>query len=102
MRGIGVPAISCPHTNLNIIPQKFLLSGVTLDSAGAILGSCTVQVFRTADSVLVGQTISDATTGAWTVEVSGSPGATFFANFYKVGSPDVFATTLNSLVGTAT
>lgn len=104
MIGIGVPRMTAQRS---AIPQtqQFLLTGVTLDVAGAILGSCRVCVFRSGAPgmacVYVGETISNSV-GAWELEVSGDPTATYFANFYKTGSPDVFSTTVNTLVGTVT
>lgn len=80
-----------------IVLTRFLLSGLTLDSAGAVLGNCTVLVFETATNVFRASTISDAG-GNWTVEVTG--GASFFAVMYLPGSPDVMGTSVNTLVGT--
>lgn len=73
------------------------LSGVTRDSAGAILGSCVVQLFRTEDDSYQGQTFSDATTGAFTFQIL--EGGPFYIVAYKAGGPDVAGTTVNTLVG---
>lgn len=106
MRGIGRPAITGPITQ-RATPPMFLLSGVTLDSTGAILGGCNVEIFRYGlpgggPSSSVGWTVSDSASGAWSFEVSGDPTATYFCVQYKSGAPDVYATTLNTLVGTVT
>lgn len=72
------------------------LSGVTRDSAGAVLAGCVVDMFRTTDDVLVGATISDGA-GVYTLPVSG-PGGPFYLVAYKVGVPDVAGTSVNTLI----
>jgi hypothetical protein len=80
-------------------PVRYALQGVTRDSAGVILGSCTVNIFRTSDNSWAGSTVSDATTGAWTFDVIG--GSPFFLYEYKTGSPDRAGASVNTLVATA-
>lgn len=74
------------------------ISGVTLDSAGAPLGSVEVKVIRTEDTLLIGTTTSDPTTGAWTLQLwAGGP---FFLVEYKTGAPDRAGTSVRTLVAT--
>lgn len=70
--------------------------GVTRDAQGAPLAACTVRVFRTSDGVLVHETISDAN-GAFLGCAYDSNA--YFLVFYKSGVPDVFGTTVNTLIG---
>jgi hypothetical protein len=73
-----------------------VLAGVSRDNAGAILGNCTVKVFRTADDVKVAETVSNATTGAWSVPMM--PGGPFYYVEYKIGAPDRAGTSINTNV----
>jgi hypothetical protein len=72
------------------------ISGVTKDSAGAILGYCTVNLFDSPTNTLVQTIISDAN-GKYSFQVQ--PGKTFYIVAYKAGSPDVSGTTVNNLTG---
>lgn len=74
------------------------LSGTTRDSAGSPLGSCTVKVFRTADDVLMATLVSDATTGAWSVDLMTQ--GPFYTVDYLAGSPDRAGTSVNTLTPT--
>lgn len=76
---------------------KWLLSGITKDSTGAVLGFCEVELFDTARDVMMQRTTSDVN-GAY--EFSVSPQLTFYLVAYKSGSPDVAGTTVNTLTGT--
>lgn len=71
------------------------LSGTSRDSSGAVLGFCTVLVFRTQDNRFIGSTTSDAL-GAWTFPLL--QGGPFFLVEYKAGSPDLAGTSQNTLV----
>lgn len=71
---------------------QYSFSGVSRDSAGAILATCQVNVVRTADKVLEVQTVSDGS-GNWSVFVT-QPRHYFFVE-YKAGVPDVFGTSLD-------
>lgn len=73
------------------------ITGVTKDSADAILANCVVQLFRTSDDVLIEEKTSDGA-GAFTFY----PGAFYcYVVAYKAGSPDVAGTTINTLLATA-
>lgn len=74
-----------------------LISGLTKDSTGAALGGCIVQLYRTADDVMVEETISDGS-GNYAFSPRGV-GALFYVIAYKAGSPDVAGTTVNTLQG---
>lgn len=74
-----------------------VISGITKDSTGAILGSCTVKVYGTTDDIEVDSAVSDAVTGAYAVGVPTS--GNYYIVAYKAGSPDVAGTTVNTLTG---
>lgn len=80
------------------VPTQFFISGITKDSSGTPIGSCTVKLFRTSDDLLQQTTISDPTTGVYSFGAVGS--ANMYVVAYKAGSPDVAGTTVNTLVGT--
>lgn len=71
--------------------------GVTRDEYGSPLGSCVVQLFRTADDLFIMEITSDAN-GNFLLQSWYTPDAHYIVA-YKAGSPDVFGTTLNTLVG---
>lgn len=77
----------------------FRISGVTRDSTGTALPSCTVSLFRTVDNAAIDQTISDAA-GAYSFS-GASASFTYYVVAYKAGSPDVAGTTVNTLVAAA-
>lgn len=81
-------------------PSQYLaVFGTTKTSAGAILGSCQVLLFRSGDELKVDETTSDSVTGFYEFR-GAAPGITYFVVAYKPGSPDVAGTTVNTLVGT--
>ena len=101
MGGIGSRAFSRKFSKAlfsSIVPTRLLLSGVTRDSTGVILGSCTVHLFKTLNDQFVDLTVSDAVTGAYSFTTTGM-GQTYYVVAYKVGVPDVSGTTLNTLIG---
>lgn len=95
-------------------PSKYTIADVTYDKDGVILGSCVVEIFTNEDPPrLVGQTVSDAVTGAYSIEVPGPTASkipsdglvaavplTFQAVAYLPGAPDRTGATVNTLVGT--
>lgn len=81
----------------NGFERPYSISGVTKDSAGAALGGCRVELFRTADDSSVSHVQSDAN-GAYIVPASNL--LQHYLVAYKAGSPDVAGTTVNTLVGT--
>ena len=96
--GQGPNAVG-PYKN-PVAPPRYRLTGLTVDSAGAALGACTVDVFESASRLYRGQTQSDAN-GNYSIDVTGSgTGLVFQAIAYKAGSPDVAGVTLNTLVPT--
>lgn len=85
--------------------SKMAFIGVTRDAYGSILPSCITKLFKTTDGayagtkdVLLDQTTSDATTGAYTLYTLYYPDAHYIVA-YKAGSPDVEGTTVNTLIG---
>jgi hypothetical protein len=97
-RGLGVGPTFQGALPLPV--SRFTISGVTRDSVGAVLGACTVHLFRTADDLLFEVVTSDPTTGAFSVSAVGLA-EQYYLVAYHPGSPDVAGTTLNTLTGTA-
>lgn len=100
----GTPRRSWSATNrpsvtppLMAMPYSITVSGFTVDAVGVALTSATVKLYRTVDDVVIGQTISDSVTGAYKIAVGG--GGMFYIVIYKAGSPDIFGTSVNTLVG---
>lgn len=81
---------------LTPVPKTFQITGVTRDSTGAILGSCVVHLFRTADDVELDQINSDAS-GNFSFVSGLSSEQSHYIVAYKAGSPDVSGTSLNTL-----
>lgn len=74
----------------------FRIAGVTRNSAGAAIGLCQVQLFRTSDDVFFDEIQSDA---AGNFEFRGASLPTnYYLVAYLAGSPDVMGTTVNTLV----
>jgi hypothetical protein len=72
------------------------LRGVSRDSVGAVLPSATVKAFRTVDDVKVDQAVSGLD-GGFVLSV-----VNLWEHYlvcYKAGSPDIFGTSVNTLVG---
>lgn len=80
-------------------PFQYVLSGISMDSVGAALPGCTVNVFATGTNLHQGTTVSDSQ-GAWTMTVIGPAGMTFFLVEYLAGLPDVAGTSVNTLQAT--
>lgn len=76
--------------------KQFLLSGVTRDNTGVILGGVTVDLYTELDKTCIASTVSDATTGTYSFSVP-SNGWPLFLRIYKTGSPDVAGTSVNGL-----
>jgi hypothetical protein len=112
--GIGVLGVGSLSFQSDVAPQEMMrgrglssltqragqfvkfLAGVTKDSAGTPLASCTLSTFRSATETLVDQRVSDAV-GAYAVPVYDD--AFYQIDAYKVGAPDVAGTTRNDLKG---
>ena len=96
------PIVAGPFFNSQ--QQKFknfwIISGVTKDSAGAALGSCTVHLFNTGTDVECAETVSDAS-GNYSFSVPGNSSANYMVA-YLAGSPDVAGTTVNTIYPTLT
>ena len=89
-RGMGPPVIG----RLPLPTALYALSGVTLDSAGSPLGSCTTKLFRTVDDVKQAELTSDAVTGAFTFYAA--LGQAYYVVAFKNGNPA--GVSLNTLV----
>ena len=73
------------------------ISGVTKYSAGAVLGSCSVELVRTDNDFSVSR-LTSAADGTFTFR-NATPSKTHYIVAYKSGSPDVAGTTVNTLTG---
>ena len=71
------------------------ITGVSRDSAGAVLGNCVVDLFLTANDQFLMTRTSDAS-GNFSFPNPGT--GPFYIVAYKVGSPDKAGTTVNTLV----
>jgi len=89
-RGMGPPVIG----RLPRPTALYALSGITLDSTGAPLGSCTTKLFRTDTDVKVAEQTSDATTGAFTFYAD--LGTAYYVVAFNNGNPA--GVSLNTLV----
>lgn len=94
---LGIPAFLYGRT-LFTPPTRLIISGVTRDSTGAILGSCSVALYRTSDDVLMERVTSDNSTGAYSFSAVGLS-ETYYVTAYKAGAPDLAGTTVNTLTG---
>ena len=75
------------------------VSGTTRNATGGVLGGCNVKLFQTGTDLELGTTISNATTGAFTI-TSYVDNVTCYLVAYLPGSPDVAGTTVNTLTVT--
>jgi hypothetical protein len=80
------------------VAVNFAITGVTRDSGGAVLGTCRVELFVTSRDVSIAETVSD-TSGNFTFGMPGT--GPFYLVAYKVGSPDVAGTTVNTILPVA-
>lgn len=94
---LTVPAVV--HQLRPYPPTSFQIAGTTKDATGTPLGNCTVHLFNTVTDVLLQVVQSDAT-GAFTFRGVGQPPDAYYLVAYKQGSPDVAATSVNTLTGT--
>jgi hypothetical protein len=76
--------------------QSFSISGFTRDSDGTQLDACDVVLYESATDLPVARTVSDAS-GNYSMTLGNNAG-TFYVVAYKDGSPDVFGTTVDTLV----
>lgn len=76
-----------------------ILSGVTRDSTGAVLGLCNVHVFRPESYTFIAEINSDVN-GVWSIPINIS--GPFGLWVYKTGSPDVAGTSVAFLVPSIT
>ena len=70
------------------------IAGFTRDSTGAVLGGCTVNMFKTSDNSFISSVISDA---SGYFHMPGTQGTSYYLVGYLAGAPDVEGTTVNSL-----
>jgi hypothetical protein len=77
--------------------HRMVFTGKTLNSSGAALGGCTVQLFNTATGLLVDTQTSDS---SGNYKVTDPNNVACFMIAYLPGSPDVAGTTIDELTGT--
>lgn len=77
--------------------SRFGIQGVTRNVWNAPLGGVLVKLFRTSDDMKVDQIVSDPQ-GNYLVSTPYYPDAHYLVQ-YKVGSPDVFGSSVNTLIG---
>lgn len=91
--------------NVGGTTSNYGISGITRDAYGSPVGGVTVNLFKTSynavngipANTLVDSKVSDAV-GAFTVVSPYYPDAHYIVT-YKAGSPDIFGTTVNTLIG---
>lgn len=76
---------------------RYVVSGITKNSSGAVLASCVVTLFESGKDEKLQTTTSDGL-GQYIFNVTETVGRTFYVVAYKAGSPDVAGTTVNTLV----
>lgn len=77
---------------------RLAIVGVTRNAYGSAVGGCTVKIFRTNTDELLSTVISDPNTGEYTITTPYYPDGHYLV-VYKSGTPDMFGTTVNTLVG---
>ena len=100
--GMGILALDAAFTGRWAPPppapagqEQLKIRGTTRDSAGAVLGSATVQGFITSTDVYVSQVVSD--TAGYFEFCTQFSGQQHYLVAYKGGSPDIAGTTVNTL-----
>jgi hypothetical protein len=93
---VGLPTVfGFPSAQIR---QDFILTGITRDAQGVVLGGCMVDLFLTATDKIQKTQVSDPTTGIYSFFVQGPP-TNYYIVAYKAGAPDVSGTTVNTLAG---
>ena len=87
---------SKPFRSKSFSSRQLTIAGVTKDSSGVALASCTVQLFRTSDDAFLSDVVSDFAGNYLFYPLETGP---FYIVAYKAGAPDVAGTTVNTLVG---
>jgi len=77
--------------------SRYGFVGVTRDSLGTPIGSCTVKLFRTADDLLLDTSTSDPS-GNFLLNTAYYPDQHYIVA-HKSSSPDVDGVTVNTLIG---
>lgn len=94
------------HPDLNTGASSLMaFVGYSRDAYGSILPGCTMKLFKTNDGSLpnstdmkVSETVSDATTGFYTLYTPYYPDQHYIVSF-KSGTPNVQGVTVNTLIG---
>lgn len=76
------------------------IKGVTRNSSGVAVGSCTVILLRTSDNAVISTTTSDADDGTYSFTITSANKATaYYLVAFKSGSPDTEGVTDNNITG---
>jgi hypothetical protein len=84
-----------PFKSPTFSDEGFVITGVTRDSTGTPLPSVTVDLYLSATDQRVDSTVSDGA-GNFTFGATAGP---YYLVAYKVGTPDVAGTSVNTLTG---
>lgn len=93
-----------PKVFFDALPRKvarYLLTGVTKDSAGTPISGVTLTAFEAATERVVNMVTSNGS-GVYSIEVHSIPGTLFQIDAYKDGVTPLAGTTLNTLTATPT
>lgn len=97
----GVMKASWGRAPLSMRPRgtnsRYGVAGTTRDRYGSVLPGVTVKLFHTADDMKLDQGVSDAN-GQYLLMTPYYPD-THYLVFYLAGVPDVFGTSMNTLIG---
>ena len=75
---------------------RLAFTGITRDQYGSPIGDCTVKLFLTSTDEKVAEVVSNAN-GEYTITTPYHPNG-HWISVYKTGSPDIFGTTVNTLI----
>jgi len=78
------------------VKQRWVISGITKDSAGVPLPFCAVHIFNTYNDTFIGEVVSNSL-GEYEFTLDGNVNPKYCVA-YLAGSPDVAGTTVNTLV----
>src|SRR6266699_564799 len=95
MGPLAIPANPVSGFPTPVFNYGYTFSIVTQDAVGNVLPNCGIKLYRTVDDSVAAQGVSD---GSGNYSVGASNALNHYFVIYKAGSPDVFGTTLNTLV----
>lgn len=84
-----------PFRSPDFATSAYAITGVTRDASGTPLGSVNVTMYLTGTDAVVARTVSDGS-GSFSFPATAGP---YYLVFYKLGTPDVFGSSVNTLAG---